>query len=112
MSGRRKAQNEEFRLRIAKSRYRPSPITPVAEGTPFFTRNFFAIRDKTRAFAAAHDFLLQNFQLRNRVGHGVAQYIGLIFLAEASVAERVKIYFSESNWFTSLQVIKFSSIGV
>jgi len=54
------SENEELRVRIAETGDGLAPVGPIEEGAAFFLRNFFAVNDEARAFAAGHDFLIEN----------------------------------------------------
>jgi len=69
MRARRQPDNQQLRLRVAKSRHRLTPIRPVPIRKALFARNAFAILDKTRALSANNDFLVQQVQRTGFVIH-------------------------------------------
>jgi len=59
-----KRENQDARVRIAKSGDGLGPIFPVAIGLALFAPDALAILDKARTANAANDFTVQNFESR------------------------------------------------
>lgn len=55
MSCRREAQNQQFCMRVAKTRDGFAPVLPAEERPPFLKGNFLTIADKSRALSATDD---------------------------------------------------------
>jgi hypothetical protein len=68
-SVRRRSQSNQQQPRIsfAKSRHRPSPVSPFAERPPFLSRHLFPVRHQPRALLALHNFIPQNAKCRPRI---------------------------------------------
>src|SRR6266849_1072337 len=55
-----KTQNEQLRVRISKSRYRLTPVRPLATRPPLLPRHLLAITDQPPTFPASYDFFVQD----------------------------------------------------
>src|SRR6266851_9963899 len=69
MRRRCKSQDQQLRLRVAESRDRLAPVSPLAIRAPLFSRHFFAVAHQTRTLRASHNFLIQDTKLRELFRH-------------------------------------------
>src|SRR3989440_488614 len=69
MSRRRKAEYQQLRARVSKSRNWFSPVRPFAIRAPFLSRHSFAVFHEPRALAASDNLFVQHAKLRARFRH-------------------------------------------
>jgi len=68
VSRRGQANNEDPRVWIAKSRDRPTPVFPIAEGRAFRQRDLLAVSNEPGTLAASNNLGRHPFQAIRRHG--------------------------------------------
>ena len=76
MSARRKSENHDAGIGIAKPGHRFAPVIPLKVGTPFLARDPLSIGDQAWAADAGDDFLIESSEPGGQACHADCFPIG------------------------------------